>query len=113
MKEKNLLKIQPLPKVLRMQAIRLKQLRNIHICYIHRRVLSGVVMAPLRMRPLREMSQGQRLRLSAGAMCRKKALLTPIAEVPSALRVMPFATFTAAPILALLCAQTDIKINLS
>ncbi len=28
MKEKNLLKIQPLPKVLRVQAIRSKQLRN-------------------------------------------------------------------------------------
>ncbi len=34
MKEKNLLKIQPLPKVLRMQAIRSKQLRNIYIRYI-------------------------------------------------------------------------------
>jgi hypothetical protein len=36
-------------------------------------------------------------------MCRKKTLLTPIAEVPSARRAMPFAT--AAPILALLCAK--------
>ncbi len=36
-------------------------------------------------------------------MCRKKSLLTPIAEVPSALRAMPFAT--AAPILALLFAK--------
>ncbi len=35
MKEQNLLKIQPLPTLLRMQAIRSKQLRNIYICYIH------------------------------------------------------------------------------
>jgi hypothetical protein len=35
MKEKKLLKIQPVPKVLRVQAIRSKQLRNIYICYIH------------------------------------------------------------------------------
>jgi hypothetical protein len=34
MKEKNLLKIQPLPKVLRVQATRSKQLHNIYICYI-------------------------------------------------------------------------------
>ncbi len=34
MKEKKLLKIQPLPKVLRVQAIRSKQLRNIYYCYI-------------------------------------------------------------------------------
>jgi hypothetical protein len=34
MKEKNLLKMQPLPKVLRVQATRSKQLRNICICYI-------------------------------------------------------------------------------
>jgi hypothetical protein len=36
-------------------------------------------------------------------MCRKKTLLTPIAEVPSALRAMPFAT--AAPILQV-CSVT-------
>ncbi len=35
MKEKNLIKIQPLPKVLRVQAIRSKQLRNIYNCYVH------------------------------------------------------------------------------
>ncbi len=35
MKEKNLLIKQPLPKVLRVQAIRSKQLRNIYVCYIH------------------------------------------------------------------------------
>ncbi len=35
MKEKNLLKIQPLPKVLHMQAVRSKQLRNMYICYTH------------------------------------------------------------------------------
>jgi hypothetical protein len=34
MKEKKLLKIQPLPKVLRVQAIRSKQLRKIYKCYI-------------------------------------------------------------------------------
>jgi hypothetical protein len=33
MKEKNLLKIQPLPKVLRMQIIRSKQLRNIYLLH--------------------------------------------------------------------------------
>jgi hypothetical protein len=33
--DKNLLKTQPLPTALRMQAIRSKQLRNIYICYIH------------------------------------------------------------------------------
>jgi hypothetical protein len=33
MKEKKLLKIQPLPKVLSVQAIRSKQLRNIYNCY--------------------------------------------------------------------------------
>ncbi len=54
MKEKNLLKIQPLPKVLRMQALRSKQLHNIYIYLLHTRVLSGVGMAPLRM-PRREM----------------------------------------------------------
>jgi hypothetical protein len=67
---------------------------------VHTRVLSGVGMAPLRM-PRREMRA--LVPKSAGAMCRKKTLLTPIAEVPSALRAMPFAT--AAPILALLCAK--------
>ncbi len=35
MKEKKLLKIQPLPKVLRVQAIRSQQLRSIYNCYIH------------------------------------------------------------------------------
>jgi hypothetical protein len=34
MKEKKLLKIRPLPKVLRVQAIRSKQLCNIYNCYI-------------------------------------------------------------------------------
>jgi hypothetical protein len=34
-KEKKLLKIQPLPKALRVQAIRSKQIRNIYNCYIH------------------------------------------------------------------------------
>jgi hypothetical protein len=47
-RRRNLLKIQPLPKVLRVQAImiRSKQLRNIYICYIRAYSVSGVGMAP-------------------------------------------------------------------
>ncbi len=42
MKEKKLLKIQPLPKVLRVQAIRSKQLRNMYNWYIHAYIILGL-----------------------------------------------------------------------